>query len=43
MSSSTPARRVRHDVRDNVALMLFSAATSCALVGVLSLLVRLGS
>ena len=43
MSSSTPTRRVRHDVRDSVAVMLFSAISSCAVFAVLSLVVRLGN
>ena len=43
MSSSTPARRVRQDVRDSVAVMLFSAATSVAVFAVLTLVVRLGN
>jgi hypothetical protein len=41
--STTPTRRVRHDVRDNVAVMVFSAATSCLVVALLSLLVKLGN
>jgi hypothetical protein len=43
MSSSTPTRRVRHEVRDNVAVMVFSAATSCLVVAVLSLVIKLGN
>lgn len=35
-------RRVRHEVRDGVAVMVFSAATSAAIAGALLLLVRLG-
>ncbi len=42
-STITPARRVRHDVRDSVAVMVFSAATSMAVALLLLLLVRLGS
>ncbi len=42
-STITPARRVRHDVRDSVAVMVFSAATSCVVALLLLLLVRLGS
>lgn len=38
----TPARRVRHDVRDGLAVMAFSAATSVGLTVVLTLLTRLG-
>jgi len=34
-------RRVRHDVRDGVAVMLFSAAASTALAGAMLLLVTL--
>ncbi|MGY2875297.1 hypothetical protein ACVW00_002487 [Marmoricola sp. URHA0025 HA25] len=37
-----PARRVRHEVRDGLALMAFSAATSVALAGALTLLTGLG-
>jgi hypothetical protein len=39
--SITPTRRVRHDVRDGLAVMLFSAAASAAFAGLL-LLVGLG-
>lgn len=42
-STITPARRVRHDVRDSIAVMVFSAATSCAVALLLLLLVRLGN
>lgn len=38
----TPVRRVRHEVRDGLALMAFSAATSVGLAGVLMLLAGLG-
>lgn len=38
----TPARRVRHDVRDGLAVMAFSAATSAGLAGLLLLLAGLG-
>ena len=38
----TPARRVRHDVRDGLAVMAFSAATSIVLALALTLLVGLG-
>jgi len=37
-----PARRVRHDVRDGLAVMAFSAATSAALAGLLTFLTGLG-
>jgi hypothetical protein len=40
--SCTPHRRVRHELRDAVAVMAFSAATSCALAGLLTLVVRVG-
>ncbi|MFL6023475.1 MAG: hypothetical protein ACJ72O_09075 [Marmoricola sp.] len=40
--SVTPARRVRHDVRDGLAVMAFSAATSAGVAGVWMLLVGLG-
>jgi hypothetical protein len=38
----TPARRVRHDVRDGLAVMAFSLATSAVLAVTLTLLVGLG-
>ena len=38
----TPARRVRHEVRDGIALMAFSAATSVGLATALMLLAGLG-
>jgi hypothetical protein len=38
----TPARRVRHDVRDGLAVMAFSAATSVGLAALLVLLSGLG-
>ena len=38
-----PVRRVRHEVRDSVAVMIFSAAASCALALLLLVLVRLGN
>jgi hypothetical protein len=38
----TPARRVRHEVRDGLAVMAFSAGTSVGLTVVLMLLTRLG-
>jgi hypothetical protein len=37
-----PLRRVRHEVRDGLAVMAFSAATSVALAAVLMLLTGLG-
>ncbi|MCW2846071.1 MAG: hypothetical protein JWR90_45 [Marmoricola sp.] len=42
-SAVTPARRVRHEVRDSLAVMVFSAAASCALALLLLLAVRLGN
>ena len=42
-SAITPARRVRHEVRDSLAVMIFSAATSCVLALLLTLVVRLGN
>ncbi|HET6167731.1 MAG TPA: hypothetical protein VFE07_12955 [Marmoricola sp.] len=38
----TPTRRVRHDVRDGLAVMAFSATTSVALTGLFLLLTGLG-
>ncbi|MFL6108362.1 MAG: hypothetical protein ACJ72D_06550 [Marmoricola sp.] len=40
--SVTPARRVRHDVRDGLAVMAFSAAASSAIALLCLLLVGLG-
>jgi hypothetical protein len=40
--SVTPARRVRHDVRDGLAVMAFSAATSVGISALWMLLVGLG-
>jgi hypothetical protein len=40
--SVTPARRVRHDVRDGIAVMAFSAATSVGVAAVWMLLIGLG-
>ena len=37
-----PLRRVRHEVRDGLVLMAFSAATSVGLAGVLTFLSGLG-
>jgi hypothetical protein len=42
-STVTPARRVRHEVRDSLAVMLFSAAMSCVVAVLLMLVVRLGN
>jgi hypothetical protein len=41
--SITPARRVRHDVRDSLTVMAFSAVTSCGVALLLALLVRSGN
>ena len=38
-----PVRRVRHEVRDSVAVMLFSAAASVGVALLLLALVRLGN
>ena len=43
MSGITPTRRVRHDVRDSLAVMLFSATASCGFLAVLALVARLGN
>ncbi|HEU4567235.1 MAG TPA: hypothetical protein VFR99_04310 [Marmoricola sp.] len=45
MSSTThhPVRRVRHEVRDGLAVMAFSAVASCLLAAALLLLPRLGA
>jgi hypothetical protein len=37
-----PARRVRHQVRDGIAVMAFSAAASVGLAGALLLLAGIG-
>ena len=42
-STITPARRVRHEVRDSLAVMAFSAVTSCGFAILLTLLVRFGN
>ncbi len=39
-STITPARRVRHEVRDSLAVMAFSAFSSCGVAVLLTLLVR---
>ena len=36
----TPTRRVRHEVRDSIAVMVFSAASSLGIATLLTLLVR---
>ena len=36
----TPARRVRHEVRDSIAVMAFSAFSSVGVAVLLTLLVR---
>ncbi|MEO6509691.1 MAG: hypothetical protein ABIO16_01785 [Nocardioides sp.] len=40
--ASTPVRRVRHQAREAVALMAFSAVTSVTLAGALVLLAHWG-
>ena len=42
MAPAPPVRRVRHDLRDGLAVMAFSAATSAGLAGLLMLLTGLG-
>jgi hypothetical protein len=39
----TPARRVRHDMRDTLTVMAFSAAASSGVAALLALVVRLGN
>ena len=39
----TPARRVRHDVRDSLTVMAFSALASCGVAVLLAVAVRFGS
>jgi hypothetical protein len=39
----TPARRVRHDARDSLAVMVFSGLTSFVVAVLLALVVRLGN
>jgi hypothetical protein len=41
-SPQSPTRRVRHEVRDGLTLMAFSAVTSVGLAAVLTLLAGLG-
>jgi hypothetical protein len=36
----TPTRRVRHEVRDSLAVMAFSALSSCGVAVLLMVLVR---
>jgi hypothetical protein len=43
MSGITPARRVRHDVRDGLMVMALSLATSSVLALVLTTLVHVGN
>ncbi len=38
----TPRRRVRHELRDAVGVMAFSATASCAVAALLTLVVRVG-
>ena len=42
-STVTRTRRVRHDVRDSLAVMVFSALASSVVALLLMLIVRLGS
>jgi hypothetical protein len=42
LTHSGPTRRVRHQAREAAALMVFSAATSVAIAGVLVLLAHWG-
>jgi hypothetical protein len=39
----TPARRVRHDLRDSVTVMVFSALASSGVAILLGLVVRVGN
>jgi hypothetical protein len=39
----TPKRRVRHEVRDSLAVMAFSALASCGFAALLTVMVRLGN
>lgn len=39
----TPARRVRHDLRDSLTVMAFSAVSSLGVAFVLAYVVRLGN
>ncbi|GAB3657674.1 hypothetical protein GCM10027596_13120 [Nocardioides korecus] len=42
-SGARSRRRVRHEVRDSLAVMAFSALSSVAVAAVLTVLVRFGS
>jgi hypothetical protein len=42
IAPASPVRRVRHDVRDGLAVMAFSAASSVGVALVLTLLTGLG-
>jgi hypothetical protein len=42
-STVTPVKRVRHEVRDSLAVMCFSAAASCGVALLLLVLVRVGN
>jgi hypothetical protein len=42
-STVTQTRRVRHEVRDSLAVMVFSAVTSVVVAVLLTLAVRLGN
>ena len=42
-SPARAARRVRHEVRDSLAVMAFSALSSVAVAVVLTVLIRFGS
>lgn len=42
-STVTPARRVRHDFRDSIAVMVFSGLSSCLFALLLTLVIRLGN
>ncbi len=39
----TPTRRVRHEVRDSLAVMAFSALASCTVAALLTVMVRFGN
>ena len=39
-STITPSRRVRHELRDSLVVMAFSAFSSCGVAFLLTLLVR---
>jgi hypothetical protein len=39
----TPTRRVRHEMRDTLTVMAFSAAASAGVAGLLALVVRFGN